>query len=43
MLVIGKKIMVAEVIGFDHSMILQTEDKMVQISREVANNLLIAQ
>jgi len=41
-LVIGKKIMVAEIIGFDHSMILQTEDKMIQISREVANNLLIA-
>jgi len=41
-LTIGKKITVAEIIEFDHSMVLQTEDKMIQISREVANNLLIA-
>jgi len=41
-LVIGKKITVAEIIEFDHSMVLQTEDKTIQISREVANNLLIA-
>jgi DtxR family transcriptional regulator, Mn-dependent transcriptional regulator len=41
-LTIGKKITVIEIIEFDHSMILRTEDKQVQISREVANNLLIA-
>jgi DtxR family Mn-dependent transcriptional regulator len=41
-LVIGKKITVVEIIEFDHSMILQTEDSRIQISREVANNLLIA-
>jgi DtxR family Mn-dependent transcriptional regulator len=40
-LTIGKKIEVAEIIEFDHSMILQIENKTVQISREVANNLLI--
>ncbi|MDB5131568.1 MAG: ideR [Mucilaginibacter sp.] len=42
-LTIGKKIKVAETIEFDHSMILQMEGKEIQISREVANNLLIAQ
>jgi len=41
-LTIGKKITVAEIIEFDHSMILQTEGKQIQISREVANNLLIS-
>ncbi|MDR3696490.1 metal-dependent transcriptional regulator [Mucilaginibacter sp.] len=41
-LTIGKKVTVAEIIEFDHSMILQTEDKTIQISRDVANNLLIA-
>ena len=41
-LIIGKKITVSEIIEFDHSVILQTEDKQLQISREVANNLLIA-
>jgi DtxR family Mn-dependent transcriptional regulator len=41
-LTIGKTIKVAEVIEFDHSMILQMEGKRIQISREVANNLLIA-
>jgi DtxR family Mn-dependent transcriptional regulator len=41
-LIIGKKITVSEIIEFDHSMILQTADKKIQISREVANNLLIA-
>jgi len=41
-LTIGKKIKITEIIGFDHSMILQIEGKKVQISREVANNLLIA-
>ncbi|HEY2583518.1 MAG TPA: metal-dependent transcriptional regulator [Mucilaginibacter sp.] len=41
-LTIGKKIRIAEIIEFDHSVILQTEDKKIQISREVANNLLIS-
>jgi len=41
-LTIGKIISVTEIIEFDHSMVLQTEDKKIQISREVANNLLIA-
>jgi len=41
-LTIGKSITVADIIEFDHSMILQTEDKKIQISRDVANNLLIA-
>ncbi|HAL81803.1 MAG TPA: iron-dependent repressor [Mucilaginibacter sp.] len=41
-LIIGKKITVAEIIEFDHSVVLQTTDKEIQISREVANNLLIA-
>jgi DtxR family Mn-dependent transcriptional regulator len=41
-LTIGKTIKVVEIIEFDHSMILQIEGKKIQISREVANNLLIA-
>jgi DtxR family transcriptional regulator, Mn-dependent transcriptional regulator len=41
-LTIGKNIQVTDIIEFDHSMILQTEDKRIQISREVANNLLIS-
>lgn len=40
-LTIGKKIHVTDVIEFDRSMVLQMDDKTVQISREVANNLLI--
>jgi DtxR family Mn-dependent transcriptional regulator len=40
-LTIGKKIKVTEVIAYDHSMILQLDDKSIHISREVANNLLI--
>ena len=28
--------------NYDHSVILQAEDKKIHISREVANNLLIA-
>jgi DtxR family Mn-dependent transcriptional regulator len=40
-LTIGKKIMVEDIIEFDRSMVLQMENKTVQISREVANNLLI--
>jgi DtxR family Mn-dependent transcriptional regulator len=41
-LTIGKRVHVIEIIEFDHSMMLQTEDKNIQISREVANNLLIS-
>ena len=41
-LTIGKNIKVSEIIEFDHSMVLQTDDKRIQISREVANNLLIS-
>ena len=40
-LTIGKKINIQEIIAFDHSMVLLMEDKLIQISREVANNLLI--
>jgi DtxR family Mn-dependent transcriptional regulator len=40
-LTIGKQITIKEVIEFDHSMILQVQHNTVQISREVANNLLI--
>ena len=41
-LIIGKKITVKEINEFDRSVILQTAGKELQISREVANNLLIA-
>jgi len=41
-LTIGKKIQVTDIIDYDHSMILQVADNKVHISREVANNLLIA-
>jgi DtxR family Mn-dependent transcriptional regulator len=41
-LTIGKKIKVTEIIDYDHSMILQLDNNKVHISREVANNLLIA-
>ncbi len=41
-LTIGKKISIEEIIEFDHSMVLLLDDKKIQISREVANNLLIA-
>lgn len=41
-LTIGKKIKVAEIAGYDHSVVLDIQDKKVHISREVANNLLIA-
>jgi DtxR family Mn-dependent transcriptional regulator len=41
-LTIGKKIKVTEINNYDHSVILQAEDKKIHISREVANNLLIA-
>ena len=41
-LTIGKKIKIAEINDYDHSVILQVDDKKVHISREVANNLLIS-
>jgi DtxR family transcriptional regulator, Mn-dependent transcriptional regulator len=41
-LVIGKKIKVVEIAAYDHSMILQLGTNRIHISREVANNLLIA-
>ncbi|WPU96796.1 metal-dependent transcriptional regulator [Mucilaginibacter sabulilitoris] len=42
-LTIGKKIRIMDIIAFDHSIILQIENnKEVHISREVANNLMIA-
>jgi len=41
-LIIGKKIKVVEVVDYDHSMVLEMEHNKVHISREVANNLLIA-
>ncbi|CAN5423895.1 metal-dependent transcriptional regulator [soil metagenome] len=41
-LTIGKRIKIMELIEFDHSIILLMEDKKIHISREVANNLLIA-
>jgi DtxR family Mn-dependent transcriptional regulator len=41
-LTIGKKIKITEINDYDHSVILQADDKKIHISREVANNLLIA-
>lgn len=41
-LTIGKKITVTEIIDYDQSMILLNGNKSIHISREVANNLLIA-
>ena len=41
-LVIGKSVTICEIMEFDHSMLLQLDEKKIQISREVANNLLIA-
>jgi DtxR family Mn-dependent transcriptional regulator len=41
-LTIGKNIEVSEIIEFDHSMVLQAAGKKIQISHEVANNLLIS-
>ena len=41
-LIIGKKIKITEINTYDHSITLQTGDKKIHISREVANNLLIA-
>jgi len=41
-LTIGKKIKVAEIVDYDHSMLLNIDEKKIHISREVANNLLIS-
>jgi DtxR family Mn-dependent transcriptional regulator len=41
-LTIGKIITISEVIEFDHSMVLEIAGQKIQVSREVANNLLIA-
>jgi DtxR family Mn-dependent transcriptional regulator len=41
-LIIGKKIMIKEVISYDNTVVLQMDNQTLQISREVANNLLIA-
>jgi DtxR family Mn-dependent transcriptional regulator len=41
-LTIGKKITVKEIITYDNAVILQMENKDLQISRDVAINLLIA-
>jgi DtxR family Mn-dependent transcriptional regulator len=40
-LIIGKKITVTEIVDYDHSVILKMEENRINISREVANNLLI--
>ena len=41
-LTIGRKVKVAEINDYDHSVILNLEDKKIHISRDVANNLLIS-
>jgi DtxR family transcriptional regulator, Mn-dependent transcriptional regulator len=41
-LTIGKKIKIAEINIYDHSVTVQANGKKIHISREVANNLLIA-
>jgi DtxR family Mn-dependent transcriptional regulator len=41
-LIIGKRIKVSEINDYDHSVVLNLEDKKVHISRDVANNLLIS-
>ncbi|AMR32856.1 iron-dependent repressor [Mucilaginibacter sp. PAMC 26640] len=41
-LTIGKQIRVKEIILYDNTVVLEMENKDLQISREVANNLLIA-
>lgn len=41
-LTIGKKIIIADVNDYDHSVTLQLEARKIHISREVANNLLIS-
>ena len=41
-LLIGTAIEIIEIIDYDHSMIIKLDNKKINISREVANNLLIA-
>ena len=41
-LTIGKHIIIKEVISYDNAEILEMENTQIQISRDVANNLLIA-
>ncbi|WP_374949258.1 metal-dependent transcriptional regulator [Mucilaginibacter sp.] len=41
-LTIGKQILVKEIITYDNTVILHMDNKDIHISREVANNLLIA-
>jgi DtxR family Mn-dependent transcriptional regulator len=41
-LLIGTEIEIIEIIDYDHSMIIKLDNKKINISREVANNLLIA-
>jgi len=41
-LLIGTAIEIIEIIDYDHSMIIKLDSKKINISREVANNLLIA-
>ncbi|MDB5127965.1 metal-dependent transcriptional regulator [Mucilaginibacter sp.] len=41
-LTIGKKITIKEIITYDNTVVLQMNNKDLQISRDVANNLLIA-
>jgi DtxR family Mn-dependent transcriptional regulator len=41
-LTIGKTILVTEIIEFDHSVVLESAHRHIQISRDVANNLLVS-
>jgi DtxR family Mn-dependent transcriptional regulator len=41
-LVLGTQLQVVDVVGYDHSVILEINDKRINISREVAKNLLVA-
>ncbi|MDN3598001.1 metal-dependent transcriptional regulator [Mucilaginibacter myungsuensis] len=41
-LTLGTKLTVIEIIDYDHSVVLQIADKKLNISREVAKNLLVA-
>ena len=41
-LLIGTAIEIIEIIDYDHSLIIKLDSKKINISREVANNLLIA-
>lgn len=41
-LTIGKRIAVKEIISYDNTVVLQMDNKEIHISRDVANNLLIA-